>query len=341
MPTTFRCCACGSCARSSIAMACRPAAERRFGNIGVARLLGYTDADLRRIHGELGCAFGAAQMSSGGEAATCNPYHDCVGAQPARLADRLELERCRARHPALHHSSARPWRVQRGAGHVRGADGRLSLATARRMPGPPRGRGPIGARRSRQAVAVSACCRVDHSRRTRSAARSTCCPAWRKPAAASTTTCCRSSARCRSRRRRGWHWTTFLIWQKTSASSSAYLDGAGRARQDGRQRAGPRSARHRQDRVRSCAGPRGRRQAAGNTHGGAERRPAPGRSRFESYRFAQSLLAGSDRRVLLFDEVEDVFSGGPKASMTKTATPVASRAGSTNCWSATPCRPSG
>jgi transitional endoplasmic reticulum ATPase len=42
-------------------------------------------------------------------------------------------------------------------------------------------------------------------------------------------------------------------------------------------------------------------------------KPRAGRSRFESYRFAQSLLAGADRTVLLFDEVEDVFCDGPKA----------------------------
>ncbi len=36
-------------------------------------------------------------------------------------------------------------------------------------------------------------------------------------------------------------------------------------------------------------------------------KPRAGRERFESYRFAQSLLAGADRTLLLFDEVEDVF----------------------------------
>jgi SpoVK/Ycf46/Vps4 family AAA+-type ATPase len=39
-------------------------------------------------------------------------------------------------------------------------------------------------------------------------------------------------------------------------------------------------------------------------------RPRAGKDRFESLRFAQSLLAGSDQHVLLFDEVEDVFSRG-------------------------------
>ena len=38
-----------------------------------------------------------------------------------------------------------------------------------------------------------------------------------------------------------------------------------------------------------------------------------GKARFESFRFAQSLLAGSDGAVLLFDEVEDVFNGSPNA----------------------------
>jgi SpoVK/Ycf46/Vps4 family AAA+-type ATPase len=42
-------------------------------------------------------------------------------------------------------------------------------------------------------------------------------------------------------------------------------------------------------------------------------KPRAGRARFESYRFAQSLLAGADRTVLLFDEVEDVFCDGPRA----------------------------
>ncbi len=36
-------------------------------------------------------------------------------------------------------------------------------------------------------------------------------------------------------------------------------------------------------------------------------KPRAGRARFESYRFAQSMLAGVDRALLLFDEVEDVF----------------------------------
>lgn len=39
--------------------------------------------------------------------------------------------------------------------------------------------------------------------------------------------------------------------------------------------------------------------------------PLSGKARFESFRFAQSLLAGSQGAVLLFDEVEDVFNGGP------------------------------
>lgn len=39
-------------------------------------------------------------------------------------------------------------------------------------------------------------------------------------------------------------------------------------------------------------------------------RPRAGKDRFESLRFAQSLLAGSDDQILLFDEVEDVFSRG-------------------------------
>jgi transitional endoplasmic reticulum ATPase len=38
--------------------------------------------------------------------------------------------------------------------------------------------------------------------------------------------------------------------------------------------------------------------------------PRPGKARFDSFRFAQSLLAGTDRHALLFDEVEDVFNGG-------------------------------
>jgi AAA+ superfamily predicted ATPase len=37
-------------------------------------------------------------------------------------------------------------------------------------------------------------------------------------------------------------------------------------------------------------------------------RPRAGKDRFESLRFAQSLLGGSDQHLLLFDEVEDVFS---------------------------------
>ena len=37
-------------------------------------------------------------------------------------------------------------------------------------------------------------------------------------------------------------------------------------------------------------------------------RPRAGKDRFESMRFAQSLLGGGERHVLLFDEVEDVFS---------------------------------
>lgn len=41
-------------------------------------------------------------------------------------------------------------------------------------------------------------------------------------------------------------------------------------------------------------------------------KPRAGRARFESYRFAQSLLAGADRTVLLFDEVEDVFCDGSR-----------------------------
>lgn len=39
-------------------------------------------------------------------------------------------------------------------------------------------------------------------------------------------------------------------------------------------------------------------------------RPRAGKDRFESLRFAQSLLAGNDGHALLFDEVEDVFSRG-------------------------------
>lgn len=42
-------------------------------------------------------------------------------------------------------------------------------------------------------------------------------------------------------------------------------------------------------------------------------RPRAGRERFESFRFAQSLLAGSGYQILLFDEVEDVFGGSPSA----------------------------
>ena len=37
-------------------------------------------------------------------------------------------------------------------------------------------------------------------------------------------------------------------------------------------------------------------------------KPRAGRDRFDSFRFAQSLLAGADRHVLLFDEIEDVFN---------------------------------
>lgn len=37
-------------------------------------------------------------------------------------------------------------------------------------------------------------------------------------------------------------------------------------------------------------------------------RPRAGKDRFESLQFAQSLLSGSERHVLLFDEVEDVFN---------------------------------
>ena len=37
-------------------------------------------------------------------------------------------------------------------------------------------------------------------------------------------------------------------------------------------------------------------------------RPRAGKDRFESLRFAQSLLGGNDQHLLLFDEVEDVFS---------------------------------
>ena len=39
----------------------------------------------------------------------------------------------------------------------------------------------------------------------------------------------------------------------------------------------------------------------------ASGKPRAGKARFESYRFAQTLLAGSERQFLLFDEVEDVF----------------------------------
>lgn len=39
----------------------------------------------------------------------------------------------------------------------------------------------------------------------------------------------------------------------------------------------------------------------------ASGKPRAGKARFESYRFAQSLLAGANGNVLLFDEVEDVF----------------------------------
>ena len=42
-------------------------------------------------------------------------------------------------------------------------------------------------------------------------------------------------------------------------------------------------------------------------------KPRAGRSRFESFRFAQSLLAGADRTMILFDEVEDVFCEGPRS----------------------------
>lgn len=37
-------------------------------------------------------------------------------------------------------------------------------------------------------------------------------------------------------------------------------------------------------------------------------KPRAGRDRFDSFRFAQSLLAGADLNVLLFDEIEDVFN---------------------------------
>ena len=37
-------------------------------------------------------------------------------------------------------------------------------------------------------------------------------------------------------------------------------------------------------------------------------KPRAGRDRFDSFRFAQSLLDGADRQVLLFDEIEDVFN---------------------------------
>lgn len=37
-------------------------------------------------------------------------------------------------------------------------------------------------------------------------------------------------------------------------------------------------------------------------------KPRAGRDRFDSFRFAQNLLAGADRHVLLFDEIEDVFN---------------------------------
>ena len=41
-------------------------------------------------------------------------------------------------------------------------------------------------------------------------------------------------------------------------------------------------------------------------------KPRAGKARFDSFRFAQSLLAGTDRHVLLFDEIEDVFNdSGP------------------------------
>lgn len=37
-------------------------------------------------------------------------------------------------------------------------------------------------------------------------------------------------------------------------------------------------------------------------------KPRAGKTRFDSFRFAQSLLAGTERHVLLFDEIEDVFN---------------------------------
>ena len=37
-------------------------------------------------------------------------------------------------------------------------------------------------------------------------------------------------------------------------------------------------------------------------------KPRAGRTRFDSFRFAQSLLAGTEQHVLLFDEIEDVFN---------------------------------
>jgi AAA+ superfamily predicted ATPase len=46
-------------------------------------------------------------------------------------------------------------------------------------------------------------------------------------------------------------------------------------------------------------------------------KPRAGRDRFESFRFAQSLLAGSSFHMLLFDEVEDVFATGLPAWLTR------------------------
>lgn len=68
--------------------------------------------------------------------------------------------------------------------------------------------------------------------------------------------------------------------------------------------------------------------------------PRSGKSRFDSYRFAQTLLAGTNEAVLLFDEVEDVFNE-PMRSRFREGNASGIKGWVNKLLEATPCRPSG